>query len=98
MLHWRLLLGTVFIAGLIGLCWLDSLSHPPGVILLPLAVVLCVLASQEYLGLLAARGENARQPIASAVYAGSVAVVVANAIPVIWTTLAAANVQRMDPL
>ncbi len=102
MLRWRLLLGTIFIAALIGLCWLDHAISPPGLILLPLALALCVLASQEYLGLLAARSSPAApqqpgclargaQPIAPLVYAGSLAVVLANAIPVFWST-------RPDPL
>jgi phosphatidate cytidylyltransferase len=92
MLRWRLLLGTVFIAALIGLCWVDHLVTPPGVVLLPLALALCVLGSHEYLGLLAARsGSTAaqqpdRQPIAPLVYVGSLAVVLVNAIPVFWPT------------
>src|SRR5262245_10994810 len=98
MLRWRLLLGTIFIAALIALCWVDHLISPPGLVLLPLALALCGLASQEYLSLLAARGsaDAARQPggsgsgvpqpIAPVVYAGSLAVVLANAIPVFWPT------------
>jgi phosphatidate cytidylyltransferase len=107
MLHWRLLLGTIFIAALIGLCWVDHLSSPPGVVLLPLAFVLCVMASKEYLDLLASRdpqasgGPNGTPAGSTApsraypdpwlVLAGSVSVLLANAIPIFWNT-------RLEPL
>ncbi len=101
MLRWRLLLGTVFIAALVGLCWVDHLVSPPGVVLLPLAFALCVVAGKEYVDLLAARrGDSAVArpnsprlafPDPLLVLAGSAAVVLANAIPVFWDT-------RMDPL
>src|SRR5438045_1267519 len=104
MLRWRLFLGTIFIAALIGLCWVDYLASPPGIVLLPLALALCLLASQEYLGLLAARGgpptqqPNAdRQPIASIVYLGSLLVVLVNVIPVIAQT-ARGESPRLEPL
>ncbi len=100
MLRWRLLLGAIFVAALIGLCWVDHLSSPPGVMLLPLAFLLCVAAGKEYVDLLAGRGgappasrESSRlaYPDPLLVLAGSAAVVLANAIPVFWST-------RMDPL
>jgi phosphatidate cytidylyltransferase len=60
MLRWRLLLGSLIIAALAGLCWLDANGEArglvPGVCLLPLAMVVCLLATQEMLKLLAAGG------------------------------------------
>jgi phosphatidate cytidylyltransferase len=47
MLRWRLLLGTLIIAALAGLCWLDSIARLPGVWLMPLAVVFTLFAAAE---------------------------------------------------
>lgn len=74
MLRWRLLLGAVFIAGLVGLLWLDAKSTMPGVYLLPLALVLTLLATEELLSLMAAVG---LRPIAPIVYAGNALIVLA---------------------
>jgi phosphatidate cytidylyltransferase len=52
MLRWRLLLGTFFVAALVGLIWLDKLSHPPGLWLLPLAILLGLAATGELLSML----------------------------------------------
>ena len=38
MLRWRLLLGTLIIAALVGLCWLDANAAVPGIWLLPVVV------------------------------------------------------------
>ena len=51
MLRWRLLLGTLLIAALLGFCGLDAVARTPGAWLVPLAAVVSVLASQEVLGL-----------------------------------------------
>ena len=56
MLRWRLLLGTLVIAALVGLCWLDANAAVPGIWLLPVVVLVTVLATQEMLELLAAAG------------------------------------------
>lgn len=56
MLGWRLLLGTLIIAVLTGLCWLDARAAAPGVWLLPVAMIVAVLATKEVLDLLAAGG------------------------------------------
>jgi phosphatidate cytidylyltransferase len=56
MLRWRLLLGALLIAALVGLCWLDANAARPGVWLLPVALVVAVLATKEVLDLLAAAG------------------------------------------
>jgi phosphatidate cytidylyltransferase len=81
MLRWRLVLGTLFIALLIALCGWDHVAKPPGLVLFPLALLLSAVAAQEYLGLLAARG---LRPEKSVVYAGSIAVVGVNVIPIFW--------------
>ncbi|HVA46863.1 MAG TPA: phosphatidate cytidylyltransferase [Pirellulales bacterium] len=78
MLVWRLLLGAVFIGGITVLCWLDYHAATPGVWLFPLAVLLAMLASEELLSMLAARG---LRPAAWAIYAGNVAIVAANWVP-----------------
>jgi phosphatidate cytidylyltransferase len=74
MLRWRLLLGSVIIAALTGLCWLDQASAMPGVVLLPVLVLFALLGSQEILGLLRACG---MQPVGWVVYAGNLLVAVA---------------------
>ena len=51
MLHWRLILGSAFIAALLGLFWLDAILAQPGIILFCLAVSLTVMASGEYIRL-----------------------------------------------
>ena len=56
MLRWRLLLGTLIIAVLIGLCWLDCGATVPGIWLLPVAIAAALLATKEMLDLLAAAG------------------------------------------
>jgi phosphatidate cytidylyltransferase len=53
MLRWRLILGTLFIAALIGLFWLDAWVAdrsplPPGLILLPLALTVAVAGTREF--------------------------------------------------
>ena len=46
MLRWRLLLGTLLVAALVGLCWLDAKAawrlSIPGILLLPVAVAVRV--------------------------------------------------------
>jgi len=56
MLRWRLLLGTLIIAALVGLCWLDAKAAAPGLWLLCIALPATILATQEVLKLLAALG------------------------------------------
>lgn len=75
MLRWRLLLGTVFIAALVGLCWLDVRAERPGQYLLPLAILLVVLSCEEVLSLLAARD---LKPLPGVVYGGSLTVLLAS--------------------
>ncbi len=72
MLHWRLLLGVLLIAALVGLCWLDHLADVPGTWLMPVAILLAVLASGEILRLCRSAG---LKPIGPVVYVGNVLLV-----------------------
>lgn len=78
MLRWRLLLGGMLIAALVGLVRLDYLSSVPATWLFPLAVLAAVGAASEVVSLLAAGG---RRPLASVIYGGTLAVIASNAIP-----------------
>ncbi|MCE5302113.1 MAG: phosphatidate cytidylyltransferase [Planctomycetaceae bacterium] len=69
MLRWRLLLGTLLIAALVGLCWLDARSGLPGAWLMPVALTAAVLATREVLDL----AERAQlHPLRWTVYGGNV--------------------------
>jgi phosphatidate cytidylyltransferase len=75
MLRWRLLLGTLFIGALVGLCWLDGNQiggAPPGAWLFPLALLLSLGASDEMLRL---AGKPDEKPIAWVVSLGNLAIV-----------------------
>jgi phosphatidate cytidylyltransferase len=78
MLRWRLLLGTAIIAVLVGLCWLDWRAEQPGVVLLPLAVALSLAAVGELLAMFRKQGH---EPLAWAVYGGTLVSVLAAAAP-----------------
>ncbi len=52
MLRWRLSLGAIFIAAIIGLCWMDVHSRIPGLWLFPLGALIVALASGEIVELL----------------------------------------------
>jgi phosphatidate cytidylyltransferase len=75
MLRWRLLLGTLIVAALVGLCWLDMRSAVAGIWLLPVAALFVILASQEIIGLLRAGG---LQPSAGTVYFGNLLLLAVN--------------------
>ncbi len=84
MLRHRFLLGTLFIAALAGLCWLDGLQVAgalPGAWLFPLAVALSLLCSGEMIWLLTAAEHRPQRGL---VYAGSLAIVASNGIPLFW--------------
>ena len=78
MLRWRLFLGTLLIAALIGLCWLDYHAAIQGVWLLPLAAIVSVLATHEVLELAASANLH---PLRWTIYCG-------NLLPVIGTWMA----------
>lgn len=76
MLHWRLPLGALIIAALVGACWLDlwleEVTAIPGIALFPVSVAFVVLAAREMLQLAEAGG---LRPLPWVVYAGSLLVV-----------------------
>ncbi len=78
MLRWRLILGTLFIAALVGLCWLDYRATPPGVFLLPVAVALSLLGTGELLAMFRKRGQ---EPLPWVVYSGTLIAVLTAAAP-----------------
>jgi phosphatidate cytidylyltransferase len=80
MLRWRLTLGTLIIAALVGLFWLDYRATIPGIGLFPLLIVLVVLASQEVLDLARAGG---LRPVAWVVYAGNLLIAAASWLPLV---------------
>jgi phosphatidate cytidylyltransferase len=51
LLRWRLIFGTLFVAALAGLCWLDVRAARPGVFLLPLAIAVSLAGAGELLAL-----------------------------------------------
>lgn len=81
MLRWRLTLGAVFIGLLVALFWIDAHGigdwHYPGIALIPLALLLTVGGTQEYLSMVRSREPNVlRCPL----YAGNIALVATAAI------------------
>ena len=72
MLRWRFLLGTLIIAALVGLCWLDMGAAVPGLYLMPVVVVLAVMATRELLDLAAAAGLH---PLRWTIYVGNILLV-----------------------
>jgi phosphatidate cytidylyltransferase len=80
-LSWRIALGTLFIAALVGLCIWDAQLSAPGYVLFPVALMVGMLAADELLGLFTARGLN---PVAWSVRAGTFLVVASSAAVVYW--------------
>jgi phosphatidate cytidylyltransferase len=76
MLIWRIGLGALFIAALVGLCWLDYLAPRPGTYLLPLAIALGLLGASELLAIFRKRGH---QPLSWAIYSGVVVILLSSA-------------------
>lgn len=93
MLHHRLLVSAILIAGLVALCWLDASrawDAPPGAWLFPLALLSGLLASGEMISLLSAGGLSPR-----VIYLGNCFIIAANGVPVYWPKLA---ILVFDPL
>lgn len=84
MLRWRLILGVVFVAALVALCWLDVSIARPGLVLAALAIVLAVLAAGEMRRLYAHRGVVLSS---SAVYMGALLPVVVSCMPIAFPIL-----------
>ena len=82
MLYWRLIVGTLLIATLVGLCWLDHLAPLPGMWLMPVGIGLAILATAELLQMMKPLGIN---PQALTVYGGIVCILLCNWIPFLET-------------
>lgn len=83
MLRWRLSIGSLLVAALIGLCWLDDRAARPGSLLAPLAMAVCVAASGELLRIFRALGAS---PSVAAVYLGPAITVAASCAPIFLPT------------
>lgn len=81
MLRWRILLGILLIAALIGLFWLDYHASSPGAWLFLLVLAAGLAAAHEVVTLLAAAGYR---PLASVIYGGTLLVIGSNAIPLFY--------------
>src|SRR6185369_9789205 len=81
MLRWRLLFGALFIAALVLWCWLDANVTRPGAFLLPLALMLSWLGTEELLAMLNKRG---RYPLPWVVYTGVLLTVMLSGLPIAW--------------
>ncbi len=81
MLRWRLLLGAVLIAVLIGVMALDIRHSTPGTWLMALALVAGLAGANEVVSLLRAGGYR---PLASVIYGGTLLVIASNFLPLYW--------------
>ncbi len=91
MLRWRLLLGTLIIGAIVGLCRLDHASSPawlPGAWLLPVALLFTLLGSHEIVHLARSGG---MKPLAWVVYCGNALLLLSNWIPPIVGTVSSAD-------
>src|SRR5215211_5711597 len=85
MLRWRLVFGALFIAALVLWCWLDANVARPGAFLLPLALMLSWLGTEELLGMLNKRG---RYPLQWVAYAGVLLTVLLSGLQIFWPGIA----------
>lgn len=81
MLRWRLVFGALLITALVLWCWLDANVARPGAFLLPLALMLSWLSTEELLGMLNKRG---RYPLPWVAYMGVLLTVLLSAMPMLW--------------
>jgi phosphatidate cytidylyltransferase len=88
MLRWRLILGVLFVAGFVVVCWLDAVVARPGAFLLPAAVMLSWMSVVELLEMFNKRG---RQPAAWTLYFGVLLAVLSAGMPVLWPQSVAGN-------
>jgi phosphatidate cytidylyltransferase len=78
MLRWRLILGTLLVAALVALCWLEHQLTIPGILLLPLALVCSALGASELIAMFRARGH---EPLDHIVYVGSLLTIIVASAP-----------------
>jgi phosphatidate cytidylyltransferase len=81
LLRWRILLGALLIAALVGLLWLDFHARAPGTWLFLLVLALALAAAHEVIALMASAGHR---PQADVIYGGTLLVVASNSIPLFW--------------
>jgi phosphatidate cytidylyltransferase len=81
LLRWRITLGILFSAALLGLCWLDFYAPRPGLFLIPLAIVASLMSAGEVLGLYS---HGSHQPIPWVIYVGTLLTVTMSATPSYW--------------
>ena len=81
MLRWRLLLGALLIAALVGLLWVDYTVRP-GLFVFLLALGVGAAATHEIASLVAATGHD---PLLGGIYGGNMLVIASNAIPMFGT-------------
>lgn len=74
-----------FSAALLALCWLDAHARTPGVWLLPVAVLVALLATQELSSMMVARWPV---PLSLMVYGGNAAIIAATWAPRLWSDTA----------
>jgi phosphatidate cytidylyltransferase len=80
LLRWRLISAAVILTILLTLVWLDYQGNVAGAWLLPVLLAVSLLATEEVLSLLRAKGHR---PIGWLVYAGNVLMPLAAALPII---------------
>ncbi len=83
MLRYRFLLGTLFIAALVMLCWLDQVIYP-GAFLLPLALMLGSMGVVELLEIFNKRG---RMPLPWVLFSGVFICILLAGLPILWPKL-----------
>jgi len=88
MLRWRLILGVLFVAAFVAVCWLDSVVTRPGAFLLPAVLMVSWMAVVELLEMFNNRG---RQPAAWSLYCGVLLAVLSAGVPVLWPGAVAAD-------
>ncbi|TWU28524.1 phosphatidate cytidylyltransferase [Bythopirellula polymerisocia] len=81
MLRWRLIIGTVLVCLLLGLCWLDAHAKQPGIYLFPLVAAISLLATAELIRMFRALGYD---PLSWALQAGTLLAVLGACVPIAW--------------
>lgn len=83
MLHWRIILGVLFIAIVGGLAWADYGSIRPGLVMTPLAFIGTFLAAGEIVRLMEANSATP-SPSRYLVIPGALLTVLASCVPMAW--------------
>jgi phosphatidate cytidylyltransferase len=91
LLRWRLIFGTLFVAALAVLCWLDVRAERPGIFLLPLAIAISLTGAGELLAMFRQRHRDLQSlPLPWVVFGGVLVTVLAAGapafVPVVWHT------------